>query len=111
MLGEFWVEVGFGGLPIFGHLHEDGRDQTQATGLVGKNGGNASSASDGFVESLAEDGSSQAFTHGLWEGEDGKAFGEVGFHLGAELGSGGSVFGDDGSELITSWALRLAGED
>jgi len=111
LVEEGRVEVGFGGFPVVGDFHEDGGDETQATGLVGEDGGDACSAADGFVESLAEIGSAQAFADGFREGEDGEALGKIGFHPGGQLWGAGGVFGDGDGELIAGRGQRVAGED
>jgi len=94
------VEVGFGGLPVVGDFHEDGGDQAQATFWGGEDGDDAGSAADLFVEGFAEVGGAEAFSDGLWEGEDGEALGEIMLHPRGELRSVFLVFQDGEGEQI-----------
>lgn len=89
-----WVEVSFGGFPLFGDFHEDGGDQAQAALGVWKDGGDTSSASDLFVEGFAEIGGSKAFSYCFVEGEGGEAFVEIDFHPSGELRGRVRVFFD-----------------
>ena len=71
------VEVGFGGFPVVGDFPEDGGDEAAATLWGWEDGHDAGSTADLLVKGYAEVGGAEAFADGIWEGEEGEAFGEV----------------------------------
>ena len=66
---------------------------------IGEEEGDASSATDLFVEVFEEVGGAEAEAVFCEEGEDGEGFGDVGLELGGEVRCGGLVVLGEGAEF------------
>ena len=101
----FHVEVNFGGLPFVAEFVEQGGDQAQEGGFIGKETGDAGAAFEFLVDPFQGVAGAQPELVGQWQGEDAEALGQVGFQPGGECGSAGGIEGDDFLET----AFRAAG--
>ena len=91
----FQVEVNFSGFPFVAGFGEDGTDEAQEGGFVGKEAGDAGAAFEFFIDAFERVAGAQAALVLAREGESGKALREVFLHPGGEFGGGGGVGGDD----------------
>jgi hypothetical protein len=73
----FYGQVDFCGRPFLILFGQQGTDQAQATGRVGKQRGYAGSAFEFLVQTLQAFGGAHAHPMGLRQVEDGKALGPV----------------------------------
>ena len=76
----FRVEVNFSGFPFITHLREDGTDETQEGGFVGKEPGHASTTFEFFVNAFERITGAQAALVVAGEGKSGKALRQIFFH-------------------------------
>jgi hypothetical protein len=91
----FHVEVNFSSFPFVAGFGEDGTDEAQEGGFVGKEAGDAGAAFEFFIDAFERVAGAPAALVIAGEGERGKALGEVFLHPGGEFGGGGGVGGDD----------------
>ena len=87
------VEVDWVDGPLFGYFGEEGGDEAENGGLVGKETGDAGAAFDFEVDAFEGVGGSEFDAVGRGKGEDGKALGEVVLHPGGEFWGGEGVGG------------------
>jgi hypothetical protein len=91
----FQVEVNFPGFPFVTGFGEDGADEAQEGGFIGKEAGDAGAACEFFIHALEWIGGAQAALVRAGKGEGGQALRQVFLHPDGEFGGGGGVFGDD----------------
>ena len=103
----FHGEVNFGGLPFIAQFVEQGGDQAQEGGFIGEEAGDAGTALEFLVDPFQGIAGAQSELVGEWQGEDGEALGQAGFHPGGEFGSAGGIEGDDFLEAsFSGWPIR-----
>ena len=98
----FHGEVNFGGLPFVAQFVEHGGDQAQEGGFIGEEAGDAGAAFEFLVDPLQGVAGAQSELVGEWQGEDGEALGQVGFHPGGEFGGAVGIKGHDFLEAAFS---------
>ena len=89
------VEVSFRGFPIVGSFSEESGDEAEEGGIVWEDGGDACAAFDFLVDAFEWVAGAQAALVWGWEGEDGEALWDGGFHPCGEFWGGGGVGVDD----------------
>ena len=91
----FHVEVNFSRFPFITGLGQDGADEAQQGGFIGKEAGDAGAAFEFFVHPFERIGGAQTALMLAGKGEGRKPLREIFLHPGGEFGGGGGLFGDD----------------
>lgn len=110
----FHVEVDFSGFPFFAGFDQQGGDEAQEGGFIGKEAGDAGAAFEFLIDPFQGVGSAQPFLVCRWQGEDRQALRQIFFHPGRQLGRALGVVGDEFFEALlgggASWAVENAAD-
>ncbi len=95
----FHGEVNFSGFPIVADFGEQGGDEAEEGGFLGKEAGDAGATFEFLIHALQRIGRAEFFLVGQRQGERGEALGEIFFQPRGEFRRTGGVAGDKDFEL------------